>query len=419
MPTSKLLTRNDLQNVLAHINLGDDAHMELTQAEFDQLSEEDKNNGTIYFVTDGASGKVFLDDNTPIGTIASYGGSSDPTYWLICDGRAVSRTAYAELFAVIGTTYGSGDGSTTFNIPDLRGRVSLGTASGYAMGSTGGNKDAIIPYHTHTLSRTTNVAVAAHGITQPTFNVSGGLFWKTWGDSTIVNSSYAATTTSSSGSHFYNASNTATRTTNVALTNNHSVTQPEFSASYAGTNGNLTNANLQPYVVTNYIIKAYSTISEHQATIDAFYPVGSYYETSDTTFDPNISWGGTWTSETITNDEIITGTPTITGANSGVYCNLSRMGKMVRFQFGVNFNLNLDAGTSTIVGSIPLGFRPTAEVTVGGYILGGTYGFAYLEPNGEIKLQRVNAGTGNLIRQNFVYFTSDDVSTGLRWHRTA
>lgn len=60
------------------------------------------------------------------GTIVPFGGSSLPAGYLFCDGSAVSRSAYSTLFGIIGTSYGSGDGSTTFNIPDLRGRVVAG-----------------------------------------------------------------------------------------------------------------------------------------------------------------------------------------------------------------------------------------------------------------------------------------------------
>lgn len=62
----------------------------------------------------------------PAGTIIQYAGATEPTDWLFCDGRAVSRTTFAQLFAAIGTTYGSGDGNTTFNLPDMRGRFPLG-----------------------------------------------------------------------------------------------------------------------------------------------------------------------------------------------------------------------------------------------------------------------------------------------------
>lgn len=63
------------------------------------------------------------------GMIVATGSTAAPTGWLLCDGSAVSRTTYANLFAAIGTAYGSGDGSTTFNLPDLRGRVVVGVDS--------------------------------------------------------------------------------------------------------------------------------------------------------------------------------------------------------------------------------------------------------------------------------------------------
>lgn len=62
----------------------------------------------------------------PAGSIMPFAGSSAPSGWLLCSGQAVSRSTYAALFAVISTTYGAGDGSTTFNLPDLRGRFPLG-----------------------------------------------------------------------------------------------------------------------------------------------------------------------------------------------------------------------------------------------------------------------------------------------------
>lgn len=61
-----------------------------------------------------------------LGFIQAYAGSSAPTGWLVCDGSAVSRTTYSALFALIGTTYGAGNGSTTFNVPDLRARMPIG-----------------------------------------------------------------------------------------------------------------------------------------------------------------------------------------------------------------------------------------------------------------------------------------------------
>lgn len=63
------------------------------------------------------------------GVITAYGGSSAPTGWLLCNGAAVSRTTYANLFAVTSTTYGVGNGSTTFNLPNLQNRVPVGAGS--------------------------------------------------------------------------------------------------------------------------------------------------------------------------------------------------------------------------------------------------------------------------------------------------
>ncbi len=75
----------------------------------------DKTTGDL---TKIAGSNVWADN--PIGSIIPYGGATAPSGYLLCDGSAISRTKYAELFAVIGTSFGAGDGSTTFNLPDLR-----------------------------------------------------------------------------------------------------------------------------------------------------------------------------------------------------------------------------------------------------------------------------------------------------------
>lgn len=69
----------------------------------------------------------------PVGVVLPFAGSSAPTsLYLLCDGSAVSRTTYSVLFGILSTTYGSGDGSTTFNVPDMRGRVPVGVSAGGA-----------------------------------------------------------------------------------------------------------------------------------------------------------------------------------------------------------------------------------------------------------------------------------------------
>lgn len=103
------------------------------------------------------------------GLVIPYAGSSAPTGWLLCDGSAVSRTTYANLFGVVGTTFGVGDGSTTFNVPDLRQRFPLGKAAsgtGSTLGSTGGAIN-----HTHD-EGTLAVASHSHTVNPPDTNLS-------------------------------------------------------------------------------------------------------------------------------------------------------------------------------------------------------------------------------------------------------
>ncbi len=73
----------------------------------------------------------------PVGSLIATARSTAPDGWLLCDGSVVSRTTYAELFAAIGVSYGAGDGSTTFNLPDLRGRVPMGAGQGVGDGASG------------------------------------------------------------------------------------------------------------------------------------------------------------------------------------------------------------------------------------------------------------------------------------------
>jgi microcystin-dependent protein len=71
-----------------------------------------------------------ITNNTPVGVVNMWVTGTAPTGWLLCQGQAVSRSTYGSLFTVLSTTYGAGDGSTTFNLPDLRGRVPMGAGTG-------------------------------------------------------------------------------------------------------------------------------------------------------------------------------------------------------------------------------------------------------------------------------------------------
>lgn len=84
-----------------------------------------------------------IGDTLPIGSISAYSGENIPTNWLKCNGEAISRTDYPELFKTIGTTYGRGDGSTTFNLPNISERVIVGNNGDgeFSLGNTGGEKE--------------------------------------------------------------------------------------------------------------------------------------------------------------------------------------------------------------------------------------------------------------------------------------
>lgn len=109
-------------------------------------------------ISDGALDS-FSDRMTPCGVIQAYAGSSMPSdYWRPCNGDAVSRTDYAKLFAIIGTTFGPGDGSTTFNLPNSQNRVLVGSGDEYSTGASFGSKTVVletdqIPKHFHGIGR--------------------------------------------------------------------------------------------------------------------------------------------------------------------------------------------------------------------------------------------------------------------------
>ena len=84
-----------------------------------------------------AATKQYVDAAGPAGAIMAFAGTTAPSGWLKCEGQAISRTTYATLFAVIGTTWGAGDTTTTFNVPDLRGMFVRGTGTNATGGSSG------------------------------------------------------------------------------------------------------------------------------------------------------------------------------------------------------------------------------------------------------------------------------------------
>jgi microcystin-dependent protein len=182
----------------------------------------------------------------PAGALVPYAGPSAPTGWLLCAGQAVSRTIFATLFAAVGTTYGIGDGATTFNLPDLRGRSIFGrddmngtaanritnAVSGITattLGAVGG--DQRLATHGHTAQPHN------HAITDPG-HAHGNVPFRSGAD-----------TDRGAGSSIYSIDNDGTTSTiGTSITiNNATVTINDFSGG--------ASANIPPAVILNYIIK--------------------------------------------------------------------------------------------------------------------------------------------------------------------
>jgi len=144
--------------------------------------------GTQFNIVSGAHGG----DGTAIATVKAHAGSTTPNGYLACDGSAVSRTTYVDLFTVISTTYGAGNGSTTFNVPDCTGRAIFGkegTATrltsavsgvdGATLGATGGDQNAhhatiaiTDPGHTHSIGGANTLG---GGGAAPRFDIAGSI----------------------------------------------------------------------------------------------------------------------------------------------------------------------------------------------------------------------------------------------------
>lgn len=156
-----------------------------------------------------------------------YAGLGQPGIpWLLCDGTAYSRTTYAALFAIIGVLYGAGDGSTTFNVPDMRGRFPQGSNATDAVGAKGGQAVADIGQHTHGISGHNHTFSMVYAVNT---TVSGGAQTRV----TDINGQTGSGGTSA----------TATTNSSGALTTGNptgSIAAPE---------------NRPPFLALNYIIK--------------------------------------------------------------------------------------------------------------------------------------------------------------------
>jgi microcystin-dependent protein len=205
------------------------------------------NNGSYEFC-DGSSWTLV---NSVIGEMKMYGGSTAPAGWLLCDGSAVSRTTYANLFAVIGTTFGAGDGSTTFNLPDLRGRSPLGAGQGSGLTSRAlGQK---IGAETHALSinemPTHNHGGSTTGGANLTHGHSAGDYGHSHTESYVTISSGGA---QGGWGYVGTWAGTSTGYASIWVSNSGALSHDHTIPSHGG--GQAHN-NMQPSTVINFIIK--------------------------------------------------------------------------------------------------------------------------------------------------------------------
>lgn len=241
----------------------EDGGIQITTSTNNPISIE--NNGTVGINMTNPNDTYALDVNgtanatsifqanallVPTGSVMQYAGGSAPTGWLICDGSAVSRTTYATLFAVISTTYGVGDGSTTFNLPNTQGKSVFGYNSGDtsfdALGETGGSKTTTLttnelPAHTHT-GTTDSDGAHTHSITDPghTHALSNDEVVASGVGSTVANRDEGTGET------------TGSSTTGISIVSGGAHTHT-FTTGSSGSGNSFSLLN--PYIVFNYIIK--------------------------------------------------------------------------------------------------------------------------------------------------------------------
>lgn len=216
--------------------------------------------------------KVFVKDNAlnftsnlsvngqsymPVGSILVYAGSIAPSGWLLCDGSTISRIDYSELFNIIGVTYGAGNGSTTFNLPNLQDRMPVGKGSiNTAIGSTGGQDSVTLttgqlPSHNHSAS-SADAGSHSHTATDSghSHNFSDAYFAENRG---LGTNAFGLGAASDNDNDYYNRSGTtATGNANISITSagthNHTITVDN-----TGSNNPIDIRN--KFIVMNYIIR--------------------------------------------------------------------------------------------------------------------------------------------------------------------
>lgn len=269
----------------------------------------------------------------PAGSVMQWLTNTPPANWAVADGSLRSRVTDASLFAIIGTTYGVGDGTTTFALPDLRGRVPVGKNAGTfgTLGATGGAEthtltEAQMPSHTHT------------GTTSVTGNHTHG----------GINNS-----TSSDGSTDGNVRRDGGANYNIIGfgAGDHAHT---FTTNTAGSGA--AHNNLQPYIVVNYIIKLSSGWSAGDSELATRLGVA---EAKLAVTSGTIAWASGFS------------------ANTGGLNTVTKQNGIVT----VNMRLNGTVGGGTLVATISTGFRPSLDAVGGAFTYVSTVGIGGVQVN--------------------------------------
>jgi len=171
-------------------------------------------------------------EGIPTATIVPWSSASVPTGFLECNGQAVSRSTYSALFAIVGTTYGAGDGSSTFLVPNLQDNVAVGKSNNKALASTGGAN---------------TVAVTASG------TIAGSTANASLSTAQLASHSHTGAVNGSNGNSTPGPFNGAVRGANTGSTGSGTGHSHNMSANFSGATAN--PSVLQPYLTIIYVIK--------------------------------------------------------------------------------------------------------------------------------------------------------------------
>ena len=247
-----------------------------------------------------AATKAYVDSviaSAMVGEIKMYGGDAEPPSWMFCRGQAISRFTYASLFQIFGIRFGGGDGSTTFNLPDMRGQYAAGAWPGgdylTGVGNKGGTKDAVVPAHAHDMSHNHAGSTTSGGSTQHTHDLQnhshgasgntggqsanhyhgsgaegyeGFVYWDAQGGGqfgAVGGSSglgvYGITGyTSGDHTHYFSVGTSGPTPNSTGWSqqdHTHTTSTPTHSGSTTQVGVAATNANLPPSVALNYIVR--------------------------------------------------------------------------------------------------------------------------------------------------------------------